>query len=890
MATVVHPFLKDGVQARAYQMKSLKSALTSSTLMVMPTGFGKTAVEWMAMAEALRLKRGKVLLIAPTTGLVDQQRRMATEMLNLDADLIVSYTGEVGPTKRPPLWAKGQVVMATSQVIRNDAVNGIIDLAEVGLLIVDEAHHSTGNHAYAQVGDLYLTAKPDALVLGATASPGSTEANILEVARRLGIERLDVSKKEDPLLTPYTVKLETVPHRLSLPEELLALLAPIQAQQDDEAEHLRRLGFLAPTGHLSSKFIEEAQRRASMAIQRRDRRGYDAARRIGDLRRAHLLLDLLRTQGVTSALSFLQRAEEDGRSGERSTNRFVGLPAIHEFRRAAKAMGERHPKPAYVRELVENQRTNNPDSKMLIFTEYRDTVDHLVESLTTIPGIQVDKFIGQSGKGKRKGMTQRQQLAQLNRFREGELNVLVATSVGEEGLDVPAADLVILYEPVASAIRAIQRRGRTARQRDGSVHTLIAVGSRDEYVNTAAERREAKMYTLLQRIHDRGRLPRRPPPPADVLAAFSIQDEGTTVAPEEFIQRETEKYAPEEANKDPLQESIEKGVEKVKRETPILHPVDRRPRQQMGLEQFMSPDPTPTPKEKEQSIHSVEPQASTSEPILDGLAHRKMEQLAAAAASASITELQGDAEQTAITLDHRESKSTLAPYIKSMGAMVTFKHLTTGDVRLSNRVLIERKTARDLVQSLTDGRLLHQCRRLNAAALRPLLLIEIGEGHGQAVHPDAVHGALAYISLDLGIPVMMTKNAEETARFLVAAARREHDLMEHWAYRAMQRVAPHQDVAAVERATSAAAAEIKAIELGAAESSPLAQRWPTHAIEEQTAVLAAIDGVGHAKAKALIEAFGNLSSVFSATPEAMSEVETIGPVTAMNVHQVLHGV
>ena len=83
MATVVHPFLKDGVQARAYQMKSLKSALTSSTLMVMPTGFGKTAVEWMAMAEALRLKRGKVLLIAPTTGLVDQQRRMATEMLNV---------------------------------------------------------------------------------------------------------------------------------------------------------------------------------------------------------------------------------------------------------------------------------------------------------------------------------------------------------------------------------------------------------------------------------------------------------------------------------------------------------------------------------------------------------------------------------------------------------------------------------------------------------------------------------------------------------------------------------------------------------------------------------------------------------------------------------------
>ncbi|DAC33503.1 MAG TPA: hypothetical protein HA356_00300, partial [Candidatus Poseidoniaceae archaeon] len=169
-----------------------------------------------------------------------------------------------------------------------------------------------------------------------------------------------------------------------------------------------------------------------------------------------------------------------------------------------------HPKPGYVRELVETQHARNAESKILIFTEYRDTVEHLVAMLSDLEGINVDKFIGQSGKGKRKGMTQRQQLAQLNRFREGDLNVLVATSVGEEGLDVPAADLVILYEPVASAIRAIQRRGRTARQRAGSVHTLIAVGTRDEFVNSAAERREAKMYTLLHRIHQRGRLPRRP--------------------------------------------------------------------------------------------------------------------------------------------------------------------------------------------------------------------------------------------------------------------------------------------------------------------------------------------------------------------------------------------
>ncbi len=887
MATVIHPFLTDGVQARAYQMRALRSALTSSTLMVMPTGFGKTAVEWMAMAEALRLQRGKILLIAPTTGLVDQQRRMATDMLNLEADSIITYTGEIAPAKRPPLWEKGIVIMATPQVIRNDATTGTIDLKDVGLLIVDEAHHSTGNHAYAQVGDLYLSTHPEALVLGATASPGSTEANILEVARRLGIERLDVSKKDDPLLEPYTVKLDVVPHRLSLPEELTNLLEPLQSHQDGEAEHLRRLGFLAPTGHLSSKLIEEAQRRASMAIQRRDRRGYDAARRIGDLRRTHLLLDLLRTQGTTSAQSFLQRAEEDGRTGERTTNRFVGLPAIHAFRTAAKTKSELHPKPGYVRELVETQHARNAESKILIFTEYRDTVEHLVAMLSDLEGINVDKFIGQSGKGKRKGMTQRQQLAQLNRFREGDLNVLVATSVGEEGLDVPAADLVILYEPVASAIRAIQRRGRTARQRAGSVHTLIAVGTRDEFVNSAAERREAKMYTLLHRIHQRGRLPRRPPPPADVLAAFTVDHDGQTMNAQAFIDQEAARLTPEAPQDDEGKETIETNAGAPKREKPVLNPIDQRPRQQMGLDQFTS---APTTAAKQQ-----EPVASATiinvpeGPILDGKAHRELEQLAAAAASATVASMQEHAAETTIILDHREAKSTLAPYLKSMGAHVAFKHLNTGDVRLSQRVLIERKTARDLVNSLSDGRLLHQCRRLSAAALRPLLLVEVGQGHGQAVHPDAVHGALAYISLDLGMPIMMTKGAEETARFLIAAAHREHDVMERWAFESMQRAADHQDARAVERATSAAAAEIKAIELGEVERTPLAQRWPEHSKHEQTAVLAAIEGVGQARAKALIEAFETIAGVFAASKDELAGVETIGNATAMSVYSLLHG-
>ena len=888
MAVVVHPYLKDGVNARAYQLLALRNALAASTLMVMPTGFGKTAVEWMAMAEALRLNNGKILLIAPTTGLVEQQQRMAQEMLDLDPELIKTYTGDTGVAKRPPIWKAARVLMATSQVVRNDAVNGSIDLSEVSLLIVDEAHHGTGKHAYAQVGNLYREAHEHApLVLGATASPGSTEQNIMEVIRTYGFDCLDVSRKEDPLLQPFAVDMSTIPHRLPLPDALLTLLHPLIAHFEQEAKHLQDLGFLSPTAHISGKMIDEAQRRASQAIQNRDVRGYDAARRIGDLRRTHILLDLIKTQGIKAALAFLNRAEEDGRTGERTTNRFVAKPAVHQFRIAAKDIPELHPKPNYVLQLVEKQIAEHPDSKIIVFTEYRDTVENIVSILDSIENIQADRFIGQSGKGKRKGMTQKQQLEQLRRFRKGEINVLVATSVGEEGLDVPAAELVILYEPVPSAIRAIQRRGRTARQQAGTVHTLIAEGSRDEYVNIAAEKREQRMYRLLQRIQTRGLLPSRPPPTDEVFEFFSIKTETGEMSVPEFLEQQQRKILAETKSSEPQEEEIEVETPEV-RGPPVIAPADRRHSQQMGLEQFTQASPPKPITEEPKEVQTLRQEYPA--PILDGQAHRHQENLSSAAASAIVEEMKGTVhEGVSITLDHRESSSTLGPYLRSLGVKIQFSHLLNGDIRISERILIERKTARDLVQSLTDGRLLHQCRRLVAASSRPMLLIEIGQGHGQFVHPDAVHGALAHVSLDLGIPIMMTKSAEESAHFLAAAAKREHDMIERMATSALKRAERFEDERSLERAISAAVAEIKALEFGENIEAPLANRWTTFQASESVEVLSAIPGIGTKKAEAFIQTFSTLSGVFAASVEELSACDGVGTASALAVFEMLHG-
>ena len=142
---------------------------SGSTLLVMPTGLGKTAVQWMAMAENLE-GDGKIVLVAPTTGLVAQQASMAKDFIDIDEDLIITLTGQIMPNKRG-IWKDAKIIMATPHVIRNDAISGKILLSDIDLLICDEAHHATGSNS-AQLGDLYLNASGKAKVLAATASPG----------------------------------------------------------------------------------------------------------------------------------------------------------------------------------------------------------------------------------------------------------------------------------------------------------------------------------------------------------------------------------------------------------------------------------------------------------------------------------------------------------------------------------------------------------------------------------------------------------------------------------------------------------------------------------------------------------------------------------------------
>jgi len=132
------------------------------------------------------------------------------------------------------------------------------------------------------------------------------------------------------------------------------------------------------------------------------------------------------------------------------------------------------------------------NGKALVFCTYRNTVDWVTYHLNAVTGINATRFVGQS-----KGMTQKEQKKVVQEFKDGKHDVLVCTSIGEEGIDISQVDVVVFYEPVPSAIRAIQRKGRTGRTRSGKCIILVTKDTADEVMLRVADRKMASMKKIL---------------------------------------------------------------------------------------------------------------------------------------------------------------------------------------------------------------------------------------------------------------------------------------------------------------------------------------------------------------------------------------------------------
>ncbi|MEE2626343.1 MAG: DEAD/DEAH box helicase [Candidatus Thermoplasmatota archaeon] len=576
---VSHDMLNDGiVEARAYQLEAVDEALNSSMLLVMPTAAGKTAVIWMMISEKLS-GGGKAIMVAPTVGLVEQHIRSLREVLNLD-DEIVSVTGQIPPAKRIEKWNGARLVVATPKVVVNDASNGVVDLSDFSVLVVDEAHHCTGDHAMAQVCDKYISENLDPHVLGVTASPGHRPETVREICSRTGALRIHIRNSGEEMLSGYLSELEVREITVTVPEEMIRLSEPFKIWQQGIVDRERRLGRYVMPGMINFSGLSNAMDRAKSAIGRGEASGYQSVSQIAVAMRLHHLINCLMSQGVSASREYLDRLEDEESGSKKTVRDFLRDIRIRELRTNLAEMDEIHSKIGAVRRMVRERIKRDSKSRIIVFANYRDTIASLETSLKGLKGIIPIRFVGQSSRGSRKGLSGREQVRRLDEFRKGNANVLLATSIGEEGLDIPSADLVIFYEPVSSEIRTIQRRGRTGRKRLGEVIVLIAEGTRDEGAKAAALRREENMLRAVHRVSRS--LPRTHHSDLSNLTGFSVVSEGIVIDSVDFVksQREERRTSISEADKTISENSVVKSGS--------LPSESIRPRGQYGLEDFQS--------------------------------------------------------------------------------------------------------------------------------------------------------------------------------------------------------------------------------------------------------------------------------------------------------------
>ena len=496
---VTHELLRRGaVEERAYQVNIAKSCLSRSTLVVLPTGMGKTVVAAMVIAETLRGKGGKILFLAPTKPLVEQHAASLKEILIVER--IAVFTGEVAsPEDRELLWRENKIIVSTPQVIKNDLRAGRYELEDVSLIVFDEAHRAVGDYAYVDVAATYKEVA-GRLVLGMTASPGSSAEKILEVCNNLGITAVEIRTELDADVVPYLQGLEIQRIPIDAPDEAKDIRALLETVYEEQVERLKKIGFLAGKPKPSTKDILAAGNEIRKRLDggEKDGRLFGAITAQAIAMKANHAITLAETQGMGSLRSYFDRLESAAKS--RADVQFIKHAKVQEAIKIALETSAEHPKLKKTAWVVRGQFMAKPDSKIIVFTHYRETAETVTRELAKLPGIKPVRFVGQSSKGEDIGLKQREQVDILDRFRNGEVNVIVATSIGEEGLDIPQVDLVVFYEPVPSEIRTIQRRGRTGRSAKGKVIMLVTKDTRDEAFLYSARRKERKMHVELDRL------------------------------------------------------------------------------------------------------------------------------------------------------------------------------------------------------------------------------------------------------------------------------------------------------------------------------------------------------------------------------------------------------
>lgn len=716
---IEHPLIKPGtLTLRKYQETIFSRAIDANTLVVLPTGLGKTIIAAVLAAHRLHsFPESKVLFLAPTRPLAVQHHKTFMNILNVEG--MITLTGMDAVEDRKRLWEENRIIFATPQTIENDIMRGL-DLSCVSLVIFDECHRGVGDYSYVFIAEEYMKKAANPLILGLTASPSSDKETVKEVCRNLYIERVEARNELDGDVLPYVQETDIKWVKVDLPPEFKKIRSAMEEILRKDVRELRDHGFLE-TANLC-KVNKKMLLKMQAEIRKDITSGIDcfkAASLAASAIKMNHALELLETQGIASLDSYLERLRKQKSKAIKRLFADEEMKNLTKTVHDLKVLGIDHPK---LDELVKIVKKHDKE-KVMIFTQYRDSVEKIIQQLNANDVI-AHEFIGQASKDGKRGMSQKEQIRILEDFREGKYNALVATSVAEEGLDIPAVDLVVFYEPIPSEIRSIQRRGRTGRSGAGNVVVLMARQTRDEAYYWASFHKERKMKEVVGKMQKK------------------------------------------------------------------FHEFEDKP--------------------KQKSLASYD-------------AHSNREE-----------------DNIRIIIDSREKCTNIIRTLREK-AKVEIKHLEVADYLLSDRVAVERKTVEDFLASIIDKRLFSQATELARNFPIPLLVMEGRDDMYslRGINPNAVRGAIISLSIDYGIPLIFTRDEEDTANFLYIIAKREQEEEKR-------------------------------------EVTLRGERKPVLLEEKQRYVIESLPNVSSVLAKRLLERYGSVAGVMKATRKELMEIEGIG--------------
>ena len=411
------------------------------------------------------------------------------------------FTGSIPAKKRSEIWQSAEIIFSTPQCVANDLQHELYDLKNVALVIFDEAHRCLKNYDYTYIAKRYKDQAQNQLILGLTASPGSDKEKVKQICAHLAVSEVEVRTRDSPDVKPYLQDREFQKHEVPFPDEFVEIRVLLKRIFDSKTEQLKNRNLLF--GPANKITLLNLQNRLASQVNPGNFQAMIGMSLCAQAIKISHALELLETQTLSGLREYLDNLQKQ--AAEKKSKGVQTLVNSPEFKAVVLSLNNliekeiEHPKLEELKTLVEAEFLENEASKIIVFSQFRETANAIASRLNKLAKVRAKLFIGQAKK-KNTGLSQKEQKQVIEQFKTGEINVICATSIGEEGLDLPEVNAVYFYEPIPSEIRRIQRAGRTARLKPGKLAILITKNTRDEAHHYASIAKERKMYKTIESV------------------------------------------------------------------------------------------------------------------------------------------------------------------------------------------------------------------------------------------------------------------------------------------------------------------------------------------------------------------------------------------------------